>query len=468
MPEHKFAIVDVLQQRKHTVGMTGDGVNDAPALKQANIGIAVQGATDAARAAADIVLMAPGLSVIIHAIVLSRQVRGIATALWRRVPPPIAPPASHPASPLPLHAISRQIFQRMKNYCTYRIACTIQILFFFFIAIIWNDFQIPVFVICLISILNDGTIISIAYDSVMPSQQPEAWDLPQTVGISATIGLAGVCSTMFLLYLAGGAGQPAWAGSADFFHLNFGLPSLAEAQVQALIYLQLSIGGQATIFVARTRSFFFTQRPGALLFTAFCVAQTISTLICVFLGYQLSPMIGLGMKCDLTQVDPVTGIPEVNLCTERNEAGVDCASTYCTSNLAGGWAYAGLVWAYCAIWFLIQDGAKLIAITLFDMSDPEKAARRRQKMDRKILMGRLTRSTAAGSRRTTQHTVASEARASSIAGYSQSGATAEDLMLAPARRTTGDIRQLPNVVERLEQRVRELEDALSKGGRKSK
>ena len=76
MPEHKFAIVDVLQQRKHTVGMTGDGVNDAPALKQANIGIAVQGATDAARAAADIVLMAPGLSVIIHAIVLSRQVCG--------------------------------------------------------------------------------------------------------------------------------------------------------------------------------------------------------------------------------------------------------------------------------------------------------------------------------------------------------------------------------------------------------
>ena len=127
-----------------------------------------------------------------------------------------------------------------------------------------------------------------------------------------------------------------------------------------------------------TRSFFFTQRPGALLFTAFCVAQTISTLICVFLGYQLSPMIGLGMKCDLTQVDPVTGIPEVNLCTERNEAGFDCASTYCTSNLAGGWAYAGLVWAYCAIWFLIQDGAKLIAITLFDMSDPEKAARRRE------------------------------------------------------------------------------------------
>ena len=101
MPEHKFSIVDVLQQRSHTVGMTGDGVNDAPALKQADIGIAVHGATDAARAAADIVLMTPGLSVIIDAIIASRM-----------------------------------IFQRMKNYCTYRIACTTPILFFFFFSII--------------------------------------------------------------------------------------------------------------------------------------------------------------------------------------------------------------------------------------------------------------------------------------------------------------------------------------------
>ena len=102
MPEHKFAIVDVLQQRKHTVGMTGDGVNDAPALKQANIGIAVQGATDAARAAADIVLMAPGLSVIIHAIVLSRQVRGAAAALWRRTSTPHRSSRISPRIPLPL------------------------------------------------------------------------------------------------------------------------------------------------------------------------------------------------------------------------------------------------------------------------------------------------------------------------------------------------------------------------------
>ena len=101
LPEHKFLIVEVLKQRGFQVGMTGDGVNDAPALKKAGIGIAVEGATDAARAAADIVLISPGLSVIIEAI-----------------------------------AMSREIFQRMKNYVIYRIACTIQLLLFFFIGVL--------------------------------------------------------------------------------------------------------------------------------------------------------------------------------------------------------------------------------------------------------------------------------------------------------------------------------------------
>ena len=100
-PEHKYLIVKSLRKLGFRCGMTGDGVNDAPALKRADIGIAVQGATDAARAAADIVLTEPGLSVIIDAIVLSRK-----------------------------------IFHRMKNYVTYRIACTIQLLLFFFIAIL--------------------------------------------------------------------------------------------------------------------------------------------------------------------------------------------------------------------------------------------------------------------------------------------------------------------------------------------
>ena len=104
-PEHKFHIVDVLQKRGHIVGMTGDGVNDAPALKKADCGIAVSGATDAARAAAAIVLMTPGLSVIIDAI-----------------------------------KESRKIFQRMNSYAIYRIAETLRVLLFMTLAILVFNF----------------------------------------------------------------------------------------------------------------------------------------------------------------------------------------------------------------------------------------------------------------------------------------------------------------------------------------
>merc|ERR1719261_2145657 len=101
-PEHKFQIVQILQERGHRCGMTGDGVNDAPALKASDVGIAVKGSTDAARAAADIVLTSDGLSVIIEAI-----------------------------------ARSRMIFERMRNYCIYRIACTTNLLFFFFFSMMF-------------------------------------------------------------------------------------------------------------------------------------------------------------------------------------------------------------------------------------------------------------------------------------------------------------------------------------------
>ena len=129
-PEHKYHIVDVLQQRKHIVGMTGDGVNDAPALKKADVGIAVSGATDAARAAADIVLLNPGLSVIIDAI---RE--------------------------------SRKIFQRMTSYATYRIAETIRVLLFMTLSIlVFNFYPVTAVMIVLLALLNDGAILSIAFE----------------------------------------------------------------------------------------------------------------------------------------------------------------------------------------------------------------------------------------------------------------------------------------------------------------
>ena len=169
-PEHKFHIVDVLQQRGHIVGMTGDGVNDAPALKKADCGIAVSGATDAARAAASIVLMTAGLSVIIDAI-----------------------------------KESRKIFQRMNSYAIYRIAETIRVLLFMTLSIlIFNFYPVTAVMIVLLALLNDGAILSIAYDHVHYQDQPEAWNMPLVLGISTVLGVAGVMASFRLFYLAEG------------------------------------------------------------------------------------------------------------------------------------------------------------------------------------------------------------------------------------------------------------------------
>ena len=167
-PEHKFHIVDVLQKRGHIVGMTGDGVNDAPALKKADCGIAVSGATDAARAAAAIVLMTPGLSVIIDAI-----------------------------------KESRKIFQRMNSYAIYRIAETLRVLFFMTLAIlVFNFYPLTAVMIVILALLNDGAILSIAYDNVHYKDQPEAWNMRMVLGIATVLGLIGVVAHLACFTLA--------------------------------------------------------------------------------------------------------------------------------------------------------------------------------------------------------------------------------------------------------------------------
>ena len=156
-PEHKFHIVDVLQQGGHIVGMTGDGVNDAPALKKADCGIAVSGATDAARAAAAIVLMTPGLSVIVDAI-----------------------------------KESRKIFQRMNSYAIYRIAETLRVLLFMTLSIlIFNFYPLTAVMIVMLALLNDGAILSIAYDNVHYKDAPEAWNMRLVLGIATVLGVVG-------------------------------------------------------------------------------------------------------------------------------------------------------------------------------------------------------------------------------------------------------------------------------------
>ena len=215
-PEHKFHIVDVLQKRGHIVGMTGDGVNDAPALKKADCGIAVSGATDAARAAAAIVLMTPGLSVIIDAI-----------------------------------KESRKIFQRMNSYAIYRIAETLRVLLFMTLAIlVFNFYPLTAVMIVMLALLNDGAILSIAYDNVHYKDQPEAWNMRLVLGIATVLGVIGVVSAFGLFYLG-----------ERVFHLD-------RAHIQTLMYLKLSVAGHLTIFLTRTRGPFWSIRPARILWVA--------------------------------------------------------------------------------------------------------------------------------------------------------------------------------------------------------
>ena len=267
-PEHKFHIVDVLQKRGHIVGMTGDGVNDAPALKKADCGIAVSGATDAARAAAAIVLMTPGLSVIIDGI-----------------------------------KESRRIFQRMNSYAIYRIAETLRVLLFMTLSIlIFNFYPLTAVMIVMLALLNDGAILSIAYDNVHYKDQPEAWNMRLVLGIATVLGIVGPIAAFGLFYLGD-----------RVFHLD-------RPQLQTLMYLMLSVAGHLTIFQTRTRGAFWSIRPARILLLAVFGTQTLATLIAVY-GLFMIPL---------------------------------------------GWSWALFVWGYAVAWFLVTDRVKLLAYRIFD------------------------------------------------------------------------------------------------------
>uniref|UniRef100_A0A5B6YYE2 Plasma membrane ATPase n=1 Tax=Davidia involucrata TaxID=16924 RepID=A0A5B6YYE2_DAVIN len=251
-PEHKYEIVKKLQERKHICGMTGDGVNDAPALKKADIGIAVADATDAARGASDIVLTEPGLSVIISAVLTSRA-----------------------------------IFQRMKNYTIYAVSITIRIVFgFMFIALIWK-FDFSPFMVLIIAILNDGTIMTISKDRVKPSPLPDSWKLKEIFATGIVLGsYLGLMTVVFFWVMK----------ETDFFPDKFGVRSLRERpnEMMAALYLQVSIVSQALIFVTRSRSWSYVERPGLLLVTAFFVAQLVATLIAVYANWGFARIEGVG------------------------------------------------------------------------------------------------------------------------------------------------------------------------------
>ncbi|GAB3120701.1 plasma-membrane proton-efflux P-type ATPase [Glaciibacter psychrotolerans] len=238
-PEHKFHIVDVLQKSGHIVGMTGDGVNDAPALKEADCGIAVSGATDAARAAAAIVLMTPGLSVIIDAI-----------------------------------KESRRIFQRMNSYAIYRIAETLRVLLFMTAAIlIFNFYPLTAIMIVILALMNDAAILSIAYDNVRYKKSPEKWNMRLVLSISTVLGIMGPIAAFGLFYLG-----------EEVFHLG-------RPQLQTMMYLMLSVAGHLTIFLTRTRGPFWSQRPARILVIAVFGTQAIATCFALF-GILMTPLPG--------------------------------------------------------------------------------------------------------------------------------------------------------------------------------
>jgi H+-transporting ATPase len=243
-------------------------VNDAPALKKADCGIAVSGATDAARAAAAMVLMTSGLSVIIDAI-----------------------------------KESRKIFQRMNSYAIYRIAETLRVLFFMTLAIlVFNFYPLTAVMIVMLALLNDGAILSIAYDNVHYKDKPEAWNMRLVLGVSTVLGLIGVVSAFGLFYLG-----------ERVFHLD-------RAHIQTLMYLKLSVAGHLTIFLTRTRGPFWSIRPARILWVAVLGTQMVATLIAVY-GLFMTPL---------------------------------------------GWGWAAFVWGYALAWALLNDRVKLLAYRVFD------------------------------------------------------------------------------------------------------
>nr|XP_043632646.1 plasma membrane ATPase 1-like isoform X2 [Erigeron canadensis] len=260
-PEHKYEIVKILQSKKHICGMTGDGVNDAPALKVADIGIAVDDATDAARSASDIVLTEPGLSVIISAVLTSRA-----------------------------------IFQRMKNYTIYAVSITIRIVMGFLMLTAFYKFNFPPLLILVIAILNDGTIMTISKDRVKPSPSPDSWKLSEIFATGVVIGTYLAIMTVIFFYLASRTSFFANTFNVADFNIDVTLldTKVLNAKLASAVYLQVSTISQALIFVTRSRGWSFTERPGLLLLCAFILAQLFASVMSATLTWKFAKIAAIG------------------------------------------------------------------------------------------------------------------------------------------------------------------------------
>jgi H+-transporting ATPase len=320
-PEHKYLIVETLRQRGFTCGMTGDGVNDAPALKRADVGIAVEGSTDAARAASDMVLTEPGLSVIVDAML-----------------------------------IARGVFQRMLSFLTYRVSATLQLVFFFFISVFAlppkaygavdpshpeqaEFFHLPVLMFMLITLLNDGTLMAIGYDRVVPQPRPQKWNLPALFFIAAVLAGVACVSSLLLLWMTLDSIQ---TYEHSWFY-KMGLPPADYPHIITTIYLKVSISDFLTLFAARTQTKpFFAYGPSKILFFGAVGSLALSTCVAAFWPSS-SP----------------DGVHTVGL-AQLSEGQPDMPSQRMMPLF---------VWLYCLVWWFVQDWIKCACYVWMDRFD---------------------------------------------------------------------------------------------------
>lgn len=234
-PQHKYNVVEILQQRGYLVAMTGDGVNDAPSLKKADTGIAVEGASDAARSAADIVFLAPGLSAIIDAL-----------------------------------KTSRQIFHRMYAYVVYRIALSLHLEIFLGLWIAILNESLNLNLVVFIAIFADIATLAIAYDNAPFSKTPVKWNLPRLWGMSILLGIVLAIGTWIALttMLAHGSAD---GGIAQ----NFG-------NRDEVLFLEISLTENWLIFITRANGPFWSSIPSWQLSGAILVVDIIATLFTIF------------------------------------------------------------------------------------------------------------------------------------------------------------------------------------------
>ncbi|KAF8942719.1 hypothetical protein BGZ47_006209, partial [Haplosporangium gracile] len=247
-PEHKFRIVEALQRQGQLVGMTGDGVNDAPALKKANVGIAVHGCTDAARSAADIVLLAPGLSTIVDGLLTSRA-----------------------------------IFQRMRSYALYRITSTVHFLIFFFVVILAYDWTLPAKLLVLICILNDLASLVIAVDNAQISSKPDKWRVGQLIFLSCLLGilLTGLSFGHFFYFWKAHGYIPHPEAAGDM--------TVVDRSLDSIMYLHISSAPHFLIFSTRLKGYFWQSMP-SVMFTIVIVGTQVVALLMVIFGW-LTPKV---------------------------------------------------------------------------------------------------------------------------------------------------------------------------------